>query len=109
MQSPSLPALAEQTFSGLRPSIPYFSRRDLSDFAQLKIALTNLLLPDGTELFKYQILVDHLKLEEAKLIADSYLNFATPYSHTMEALCEKFGQPHQMALNKSVMDSSDVC
>ncbi|KAM4534522.1 uncharacterized protein V3H82_024434 [Fundulus diaphanus] len=106
----TLPVLTEQTYRGPRPSIPYFARRDPSDFARLKIALTNLLPPDGTELFKYQILVDHLKLEEAKLIADSYLNSATPYSDTMEALSEKFGQPHQMALNRiaGVMDAPDV-
>ena len=75
----------------------------------MKIALENLLPVEGTELFKYQILVDHLKFEEAKLIADSYLNSLTPYTDTMSAL-EKFGQPHQIGLKKiaSVLDSPDV-
>lgn len=78
-------------------------------FAQLKIALENLLPLEGTELFKYQILVDH-KFEEAKLITDSYLHSPTPYTDTMSALNEKYGQPHQIALKKiaSVLDSPDV-
>ncbi|XP_057695896.1 uncharacterized protein LOC130918045 [Corythoichthys intestinalis] len=103
-------ARTEQTYRGPHPSIPYFSHRDPCEFARLKIALENLLPTDGTELFKYQILVDHLKLEEAKLIADSYLNSPTPYSDTLLALNEKFGQPHKIALSKiaSVLDSPDV-
>lgn len=90
-------------------SSPYFSRKDPSEFTRMKIALENLLSLDGTELFKCQILVDHL-LEEARLITDSYLNCPTPYSKTMMALNLKFGHPHEMALNKitSVMDSSDI-
>nr|XP_055076729.1 uncharacterized protein LOC129455971 [Misgurnus anguillicaudatus] len=101
---------SESTYRGPMPTIPYFSRRDPSEFARLKISLCNLLPSNGTELFKYQILVDHLKLEEARLIADSYLNSPTPYSDTMAALNQKFGQPHQMVLNKiaSVMDSPDI-
>lgn len=61
------------------------------EYAPLKIALENLLPADSTELFRYQVLIDHLKLEEACLIADSYLNLPTPYSDTMSALDEKFG------------------
>ncbi len=72
--------------------------------------MENLLPPDGTELFKYQILVDHLKLDEAKLIADAFLNSPTPFTDTMVALHEKFGQPHQLALRKiaSVLEAPDV-
>lgn len=72
--------------------------------------MCSLLPADATELFKYQVLVDHLKLMEACLIADSFLNSLTPYSDTMEALTERYGRPHQLALNKiaSVMDSPDI-
>ncbi|KAJ8017149.1 hypothetical protein DPEC_G00014760 [Dallia pectoralis] len=103
-------AVAEQTYRGPRPTIPNFSHRDPGEFARLKMALVNLLPADGTELFKYQILVDHLKLEEARLIADSYLNSPVPYSDTMAALTERFGQPHQIALRRisTVMDSPDI-
>ena len=94
------PPVSEHIYRGPKPTIPKFSHLDPSEFARLRIALENLLPPDGTELFKCQILVDHLKLNEARLIADAYLNSATPYTDTMPALHEKFGQPHQLALRK---------
>lgn len=98
------------SYYGPRPTIPNFSSRDPSEFARLKISLGNLLPHDATELFKYQVLVDHLHLEEAKLIADAYLNSPVPFSDTMDALNDKFGQPHQIALRRiaAVMDSPDV-
>ncbi len=104
------PSRSEFVYRGPTPSIPKFSRPDPSEFARLRIALENLLPPDGTELFKYQILVDHLKLDEAKLIADAFLNSPTPFTDTMVALHEKFGQPHQLALRKiaSVLEAPDV-
>lgn len=109
-QSYSEPSRSESAYRGPRPTIPNFHQRDPSQFARLKIALENLLPADATELFKYQILTDHLKLEEACLVADSYLHSPTPYTDTMAALNEKFGQPYQVALNKiaSVMNSPDI-
>ncbi|KAK7944873.1 hypothetical protein WMY93_000601 [Mugilogobius chulae] len=102
--------MTERTYKGPVPSIPNFTRRDPGEFARLKIALNNLLPEDSTELFKFQILMDHLKLEDARLIADAYLNSPTPYTDTIAALTEKFGQPHQLALQKiaKVMDSPDI-
>ncbi|RXN39635.1 guanine nucleotide-binding subunit alpha-12 isoform X2 [Labeo rohita] len=101
---------SETVYRGPPPTIPKFTRPDPSEFARLRIALENLLPPDGTELFKYQILVDHLKLENAKMIADANLNSPTPFTDTMSALREKYGQPHQLALRRiaSVLDSPDV-
>ncbi len=82
----------------------------ISSAARLRIALENLLPHDGTELFKYQILVDHLKLEEAKMIADANLNSPTHFTDIMSALCDQYGQPHQLALRRiaSFLDSPDV-
>ncbi|KAK1794591.1 hypothetical protein P4O66_001312 [Electrophorus voltai] len=76
----------------------------------LRIALENLLPPESNELFKYQILMDHVKLE-ARFIADSYLNSTYPYSDTMDALMETFGEPHKLALKKiaQVVDSLFDC
>ncbi len=101
---------SESVYRGPPPTIPKFLHPDPSEFARLRIALENLLPPDGTELFKYQILVDHLKLEEAKMIADANLNSPTPFTDTMSALRDKYGQPHQLALRRiaSVLDSPDV-
>ncbi|CAM4720871.1 unnamed protein product [Leuciscus chuanchicus] len=106
---PVLPS-SESVYHGPPPTIPKFTRPDPSEFTHLRISLENLLLPDGNELFKYHILVDHLKLDKAKMIADAYLNSPTPFTDTMSALCEKYGQPHQLALRRiaSVLDSPDV-
>lgn len=102
--------VSEPSYRGPRPTIRNFSSRDPSEFARLKISLENLLPHDASELFKYQVLVDHLQLEEARLIADAYLNSPTPFSDTMVALNDKFGQPHQTALRRiaAVMDSPDI-
>ncbi|RXN31317.1 hypothetical protein ROHU_017098 [Labeo rohita] len=80
---------SESTYHGPTPSIPDFITGDPSEFTRLKIALENLLPPDATELFRYQILMDHLRLDEACLVADSYLNSPFPYSDTMAALTER--------------------
>lgn len=109
-RSSSLVAAPEYTYRGPRPSIPKLTRRDPGEFARLKMALENLLPPESTELFKYQVLLDHLHLEEAKLIADAYLHSTTPFTDTMNALNDKLGQPHQLALRRiaDVMDSPDI-
>ncbi|KAK7891694.1 hypothetical protein WMY93_023657 [Mugilogobius chulae] len=90
----------ERHYRGPTPNIPNFSQPNPREFARLRIALENLLPEDSTERFRYQILCDHLKLEEALLVADSYVNSRYPYSDTMEALNEQFGQPHQLALQR---------
>ncbi|XP_063766006.1 uncharacterized protein LOC134882305 [Eleginops maclovinus] len=90
----------EHSYRGPKPKIPDFVHEDPREFARLKVALDNLLPPDATERFKFQILLDHLKLEEAMLIADSYSHSRDPYTDTMEALTELYGQPHQLALQR---------
>ncbi|XP_042577061.1 uncharacterized protein LOC109062181 [Cyprinus carpio] len=81
-----VPPSQESTYRGPAPSIPNFVKPDPREFSRLRIALENILPADATERFKYQILIDHLKLEEALLIADSYCNSLYPFSDTMEAL-----------------------
>ena len=105
-----LSSASEPVYRGPKPTIPKLIHPDPSEFARLRIALTNLLPPDATELFKYQILVDHLRLDEAKLIADAYLNSPAPYTDTMAALHDKFGQPHQLALQKiaAVLEAPEI-
>lgn len=82
---PGYPPATESSNKGPKPQIPKFVHSDPSEFTRLKIALENLLPPDSTELFKYQVLVDHLKLDESRLIADAYLNSPTPYTDTKAA------------------------
>ena len=80
------------------------------EFARLRIALDNILPKDATEHFKSQILVEHLKLEEALLIADSYSNSHYPFIDTMAALNQQYGQPHQLALQSiaEFMDGPNI-
>jgi len=95
-----LPNSNERTYRGPAPSIPKFTRGDPREFSRLKLALDNILPADATEMFKYQVLCDHLKFEEALLIADSYSNSLFPYSDTMVSLTKHYGQPHQLSLQR---------
>ncbi|XDV22967.1 hypothetical protein PO909_027706, partial [Leuciscus waleckii] len=105
-----IPPSQEITYRGPAPTIPNFVKPDPREFSRLRIALENILPADATERFKYQILVDHLKFEESLLIADSYCNSLFPFSETMEALNQQYGQPHQLALQRiaELMDGPNV-
>ncbi len=76
----------------------------------MKIALENILPDDAMERFKYQILTDHLRCEEASLVADSYSNSRQPYTDTMLALTKTYGQPHKLAVQRitELMDGPDI-
>ena len=106
----SSPPRQERTYRGPKPAIPKFTKEDPREFARLKIALENLLPQDATERFKFQVLTDHLKFEEALLIADSYSNSRYPYSDTMASLSAHYGQPHQLALQRiaELMDGPTI-
>lgn len=100
----------EKIYRGPKPTIPDFTKGDPREFARLKVSLDNLLPEDATERFKYQILLEHLKFEDALLIADSYINSGRPYSDTMASLAEQYGQPHQLALRRiaDLMDDPTI-
>lgn len=104
-------AVKEKTYRGPSPSIPEFTKGDPRQFARLRLALGNILPFDATERFKYQVLCDHLKFEEALLIADSYSNSPHPYSDTMASLTKHYGQPHQLSLQRitKLMDEPSIC
>lgn len=108
--SPSPPPEQEVMYRGPAPTIPDFVRPNPREFARLKLALDNILPAQATERFKFQILMDHLKLEEALLIADSYSHSQYPYSKTMAALNQQYGQPHQLALQRiaELMDGPNI-
>ncbi|XP_024119318.1 uncharacterized protein LOC112140553, partial [Oryzias melastigma] len=103
-------ATTEKIYRGPLPSIPEFTRGDPRQFARLKLALDNILPADATERFKYQVLCDHLKFEEALLVADSYSNSPRPYSDTMASLTKHYGQPHQLSLQRiaELMDEPNI-
>lgn len=54
--------------------------------------------------------MDHLKLEEALLVADSYSNSDYPFTDTMAALNQQYGQSHQLALKRiaELMDGPNI-
>lgn len=97
-------------YKGPTPTIPDFTHPNPREFSRMKIALENLLPDDADERFKFQILMDHLKVEEALLVADSYCNSKFPYSDTMAALNKQYGQPHQLALQRiaELMDGPNI-
>jgi len=88
-------------FDGPKPSIPEFTRADPRQFAQLRLALDNILPADATERFKYQVLCDQLRFEEALLIADT---------DTMTSLIKQYGQPHHLSLQRiaELMDEPNI-
>lgn len=44
--------------------------------------------------------MDHLKVEEALLVTDSYCNSKYTYSDTMATFNKQYRQPHQLALQR---------
>ncbi|XP_065099626.1 uncharacterized protein [Paramisgurnus dabryanus] len=88
----------EKAYRGPTPTIPRLTAADPRQFSRLRMALENLLPEDASECFKYQILTDHLMVEEALLVADSYCNSVRPYTDTMRALVKMYGEPHKLVL-----------
>lgn len=63
-------------------------------------SLGNVLPDDASESFKFQILLEHLELEDALLVADCYSQSGYPFSNTIIALTDVYGQAHQLALQR---------
>ncbi|XP_035502083.2 baculoviral IAP repeat-containing protein 7 isoform X1 [Scophthalmus maximus] len=93
-----------------KPSIPHLTMPDPKQFSRMKFALENILPNDATERFKFKILKDHLRCEEALIVADSYRDSWQPYTDTMLALTKMYGQPHKLALQRIIelMDGPDI-
>ncbi len=81
-----------------RPTLPVFESGTESDFALLKLALDNLLSHHThiSEQYKYQVLLSHLKFASAQQLAKAYMHHAQPYTASLQALQEKYGQPRQL-------------
>lgn len=86
----------EKAYRVPAPAILYLIPPDPRQFSRLTIALEN--FEDATEQFTNQFLTDHLKLEEARLVSDSYSNSRFPFTNPVRALNKMYGQPHQLAL-----------
>ena len=81
------------------PSLPDLVSDSEREFAELKMALDSLLGPHAelSEHYKYHVLLEHLKLDEAQLIARACRHYTQPYTQAMLALQRQYGQPHQLA------------
>lgn len=81
-----------------RPSLPVFESGLESDFALLKLALDNVLDSNLhlSEQHKYQVLLGHIKFPSALQLAKAYMHDPAPYTHAMQALQDKYGQPRQL-------------
>ncbi|KAL0152965.1 hypothetical protein M9458_051718 [Cirrhinus mrigala] len=82
------------------PSFPDLTREDESQYLMVKMALSNLLDPGESEQYKYHILLDHLKVDQAKTLALAYVYAPDPYTQAIRALDEGYSQPRQLALIK---------
>ena len=83
--------LEATAFAIPKPRLPYFESGKESDFVLLNMALENLLDIHGhlSEQYKFQVLMDHLRLPSAYQLAKSYLHAS------LAALKAKYGQPRQ--------------
>ena len=72
----------------------------------LKMALSNLIAPGESEQYKYHILLDHLKVDQAKRLALAFVHALDPFTQAIRALDERYGQPRQLVLRElqGIMD-----
>ncbi|KAL1276312.1 hypothetical protein QQF64_035935 [Cirrhinus molitorella] len=75
-------------YSPPKPKIPDCTSDSEREFANMKLALDNLLgpYPKLTEKSKYHVLLEHLKLPEAQMIGQSCQHHPYLYSAAMHAL-----------------------
>nr|XP_061828893.1 uncharacterized protein LOC133614723 [Nerophis lumbriciformis] len=94
------------------PELPKLVHDSEREFADLKMALDHLLNPQTelSEHYKYRVLMEHLVLDEAKLIAQSHRHYVQPYTAAMQALQRQYGQPHQLAQSEiaDILNSPDL-
>lgn len=66
------------------------------------MALTNLFDRQETEEFKFHILLDHLKVDEARCLALACSYDPQPFTEVLRALEEHYGQPRQLAVRDTL-------
>ncbi len=94
------------------PALPKLVNDSEREFADLKMALENLLNPHTklTEHYKYRVLMEQLVLEEARLIVQACRHHPVPYTTAMIVLQWQYGQPHQLAQSEIavLLNSPDI-
>lgn len=94
------------------PKLPKLEHDSEREFTDLKMALDCLLSPhpELTEYYKYRVLMEHLILDEARMIAQSCRHYPQPYTAAMQALQRQYGQPHQLAQSEiaAILNAPDL-
>lgn len=99
-----------KTYHWLTPRIPSLTSPDPRQFMRMKIALENVLPEDATERLKFQILTNHLKCEEALLVANSFISSMQPYTEAMKMLTDMYGQPDRIIIQqiRALVNGPDI-
>lgn len=104
--------LVATAFGIPKPRLPYFESGRESDFVLLKMALENLLDIHAhlSEQYKFQVLMDNLRLPTAINLVKSYMHASTPYNSALAAHKAKYGQPWQLVQSElaSILYSPSV-
>lgn len=106
----SEPCTWGKTYHCLTQRIPPLTSPDPKQFMRMKIALENVLPEEATERFKFQILTNHLKCEEALLVADSFISSIQPYTEAMKMLTSMYGQPDRIIIQqiRALVNGPDI-
>ncbi|KAL6483178.1 hypothetical protein MHYP_G00080500 [Metynnis hypsauchen] len=115
-RGPTAPGILEMAIASSygipKPKLIPFSSGKESDFIMMKKGLYSVLSPHKhlTEDYKYQVLLDLLKLPNAYQVAKRYVNDPTPYSSAMHALEQRYGQPRQLIQGelKAILNSPPI-
>ncbi len=97
-------------FIKLKALLSQILQEDEMQYRMLRMALSNLLDPNESEHFKYHVLLDHLKVDQAKRLGPAFSFAPDPYTQAINALDERYGQPRQLALKelKNVLDLPSI-
>ncbi|XP_028296698.1 uncharacterized protein LOC114458488 [Gouania willdenowi] len=98
-QRPNLMEMAISSSYGIpKPRLVSFTTGKESDFLLLKKGLDGVMGPHPhlSEDYKFQVLLDHLKFPAAFQIAKRYVHDPMPYTKSMQALQQRYGQPRQL-------------
>lgn len=111
--APGILEMAIASFYGIpKPKLIPFSTGKESDFIMMKKGLDSVLGPHKhlTEDYKYQLLLDLLKLPNAYQVAKRYVNDTTPYTSAMYSLEQRYGQPRQLVQGelKAILNSPPI-
>lgn len=114
--TPPAPGILEMAIASSygipKPKLIPFSTGKESDFIMTKKGLDSVLGPHKhlTEDYKYQVLLDLLKLPNAYQVAKRYVNDPTPYTSAMNALEQRYGQPRQLVQGelKAILTSPPI-